>query len=299
MRPGEIPGAQELTGDWQTSADTVVGSRVARPGPSAGWRQLKDQGTRLVLDLDDDYWNIDPLNVAAHREWGTKMLESLSANMALADVVTVVSEPLAEVARQHSDNVVVIPNALPAQLMSSVRDYRPDVLRVGWAGTASTVHDLPLAARALRKIADRGDVEVRLVGIDPRQAITAGCMHENIGTFGWIEQKDYLNVVSTFDIWVAPYRDTPFNRSKFPTKALEAGMLGIPLLASAIEPYADWIDHDRTGVLVRHEHEWTRQLKRLVDDPDLRERLGNASRGRASANILQVVNQQWQQVCTR
>ena len=287
-----------LTGDWQSSADCIVGSRVARPGPSQLWRTLKTQGTRLVLDLDDDYWHIDPLNEAAHQEWTPRLLDALATNMGLADVVTVVTEPLAQSMRQHTDTPIrVIPNALPAQLMGNVRDYGKRPLRIGWAGTASTVHDLPQAAHALRKIAARPDVQVRLVGVDQNQAIRAGAKHPNIGTFGWVKQADYLSVVNTFDIWVAPYRNTPFNRAKFPTKALEAGMLGIPLIASAIEPYADWIEHGKTGLLVEREHEWTRLLRQLVEDDDLREQIGMASRSRGAQNILQQVNQQWETVC--
>jgi hypothetical protein len=36
---------------------------------------------------------------------------------------------------------------------------------------------------------------------------------------------------------LAPYQGTPFNNAKFPTKALEAGFWGTPLIASDIRPY--------------------------------------------------------------
>jgi glycosyltransferase involved in cell wall biosynthesis len=294
----DVTASTHLTGDWQADADCIVGARVARPSSSAVWRRLKADGMRLVLDLDDSYWDIDPLNQAAAREWTPVMLDSLAANMGISDVVTVVSERLAAVCREHTDTPVqVVPNSLPAQWMGNVRNYRPDVVRVGWAGTSSTVHDLHQAAHALKKIADRGDVEVRLVGVTPEQAVRAGVKHDRISTFGWLDTGDYLQVVSTFDVWVAPYRDNRFNGCKFPTKALEAGMMGIPLIASAIPPYTDWIEHGRTGILVERDHEWTQWVRRLVDDADLRERLGAASRGRAAPHILQQVNQDWEAVC--
>jgi glycosyltransferase involved in cell wall biosynthesis len=295
----QVAASTHLTGDWQGFADTIVGARVALPSSSVVWRRLHSRGVRLVLDLDDDYWSIDPQNESAARQWTPNMLSSLAANMQLADVVTVVSERLAQVAREHAGDtpVVVVPNALPAQFMGNVRNYADRPIRVGWAGTSSTVHDLSIAAHALKKAADRDDVEVRLVGIRPDMAIRAGVKHDRISTFGWLATQDYFNVVQTFDVWVAPYRDNAFNRSKFATKALEAGMMGIPLLVSGIEPYRQWITHDVDGILIRRDHEWTSQLRRVLDDEALRKRLGDAGRGRAAPHILQQVNQQWEAVC--
>jgi glycosyltransferase involved in cell wall biosynthesis len=99
---------------------------------------------------------------------------------------------------------------------------------------------------------------------------------------------------------VAPYRPTPFNQAKFPTKALEAGMLGIPLVASAIRPYADWITQEENGfkVLDSAPWMWSRCLRRLIQSPDLRRRIGEAGRSRAAQNILQEIGRQWESVLT-
>jgi glycosyltransferase involved in cell wall biosynthesis len=66
-------------------------------------------------------------------------------------------------------------------------------------------------------------------------------------------------------------------------------MLGIPLIASNIRPYAEWIDHGRTGFLVpnNRQHEWGRYLGALIQDKDLRRKIGLAARARASRNTLQ------------
>jgi glycosyltransferase involved in cell wall biosynthesis len=167
------------------------------------------------------------------------------------------------------------------------------------------VAELPLAARALTRIADYrrpdgGDVRVRLVGITPQEAMERGLKGKRVGALGWVPQPEqYLrDVVSEFDVWVAPYRDIPFNRAKFATKALEAGFLGVPLVASGIGPYRDAVVHGETGFLVPpgQEHLFGRYLKRLVDDPELRQRMGLAARSKASRSILQALNQQWDAV---
>ncbi|MEU3281575.1 glycosyltransferase [Streptomyces antibioticus] len=288
-----------LPRNWQ-SYDTFVGCRVAQTGPTKMWQHLHAEGKRLVLDLDDDYFHIDPSNTRAVEVWDKTMLRRLADNLALADVVTCCSEPLAVVLRDYAPEVRVIPNGLPAQYLGKPRDYTAEgrPLYVGWAGTSSTVAELPGAVRALNRISQYprpGGVMVRLVGIDAGQAMGLGLKGRQIGALGWVERTEhYLQAVEEFDVWVAPYRDTAFNRAKFPTKWLESSMLGIPLIASDIEPYRRVIRHGENGFLVRYEHEWGRLLKRLVDDPELRQRVGMTARGEASGSIMQALHHQWE-----
>lgn len=284
---------------WQ-SYDTIVGCRVAQTGPTKMWQHLKAEGKRLVLDLDDDYFHIDPSNAHAVQVWDKAMLGRLADNLALADLVTCVTEPLARVLRDYAPDVRVIPNGLPAQYLGHPRDYTAEgrPLYVGWAGTTSTVAELPEAVRALNRISQyprEGGVMVRLVGIGPEQAMGLGLKGRRIGALGWVERLEhYLHAVGEFDVWCAPYRDTAFNGAKFPTKFLEASVLGIPLVASDTPAYRAVIRHGENGFLVRYEHEWGRVLKRLVDDPGLRQRVGMAARGEASGSIMQALHVRWQ-----
>ncbi len=278
--------------------DVLVGCRVAQAGPSQLLRELKDFGVRIVIDLDDDYFHLDPTNPAGV-EWIGARQRQLADNLRLADVVTCCSEVQARVLREYADNVRVVPNGLPAQMLGEVREYAPETLTVGWAGTTSTMADLPMAARALNRIVDyRGGVQVRLVGVDGAQALRAGVRaHERTKVSGWIADFNvYLQHVKRFDVWVAPYRDTAFNVAKFATKWLESSVAGIPLIASAIEPYKAVIRHGENGFLVPvgQEHLFGRYLKELIDDPGLRKRIGMAARAQASGSILQAVNSQWQ-----
>jgi glycosyltransferase involved in cell wall biosynthesis len=298
-------------------ADVVVGSRVANLGPTAIWQAMAadPDGPRLVLDLDDDYFHIDPSNTRAYQFWTQPgLLDALRQNMIVADVVTVASEGLAEVVAAELDKtmppvrvtkdgmsirrppIVVVPNGLHAMYLGRPRNYDPEVLTIGWAGSNATAVDYDLCARAVDKALDTfPNVRARLVGM-PEELLPRRLKVE---AARWVEPNEtYLEAVSSFDIWVAPYRPTPFNQAKFPTKALEAGTLGIPLVASAIRPYADWITQEVDGFKVVDSAPWmwTRCLRRLIESPDLRRRIGEASRSRAAQNILQEVGRQWETV---
>lgn len=288
-----------LPSDWDTY-DVVVGSRVAQPGASQAWQAMKDAGVRLVLDLDDDYFHIETSNRAAYATWvHGGLLDALAKNIALADRVTVCTEALAHVVRDLNDDVRVVPNGLPAQYLGTPRDYRPERLTVGWAGTPSTIEGLHMAARPLNRIVGyREAIEGLLVGPTVHEARDAGVRHPRIATAGWVSGwESYASMVYQFDVWLAPYRDTAFNRAKFPTKALEAGMFGVPLVATDLPGYREFVTHGVNGFLVPvgQEHLFGRYARQLVDDPELRRAMGEKARARASRNILQSLAFSWQE----
>lgn len=289
-------------------ADVLIGARQANPGPVELWERIRKDGScTLVYDLDDDYLAIDEAsNPEAYAFWDRVTLNRMLKAVNLAHRVTVVSEALAEVMREHHDNVVVVPNGLHAGWLAAPREYTNDrSVRIGWAGTQSTVHELPLAAKAINRILDyhgpAGQPTLTCIGVPAEWIAQAGVNHERVNGTNVIRGTEpYLHACAqAFDIWVAPYRDIPFNQAKFPTKALEAGFLGIPLIASAIRPYEEWIDHGVTGFLVRQPHEWGKYLKRLVDDVDLRRSMGLAARAKASAHVMQGLAPDWERALTK
>lgn len=288
-------------------SDVVIGSRVASTTATKAWRRMSRDGMPLVLDMDDDYFHLQPEHRAAWKAWHTDgMLDRLAENLAVADRVTCVSEPLADVLRAYNPDVRVVPNGLHASLLAAPRTYAHGRIRIGWSGSASSVTEVPLAARALNRIVDytaggRAQVDVAFLGATPEGLGDAGIHpHPRVRTVTWIHDNDlYLRAVMGYDIWVAPYRDIPFTRAKFATKALEAGMLGIPLIVSDIAPYRAWITDGVEGFLVPEDqpHLWGKYLKMLVDDPGLRETMGRAARVKASGYVLQDVGKHWEAAC--
>lgn len=289
---------EALPADWET-LDVLVGCRVARQNPSRAWAKAKELGIRLVLDLDDDYFHIDPTNQPAYTHW-QEWLPQLEENVRLADRVTVCSKNLAAILSAYNDDVRVVENGLPAQFLAVERVYDKTMVTVGGAFTTGTAPELKLAMKHFNWLGDYkpGLVEVLFVGMTPQDAVRAGVKNLRISVTGWIpEMKNYLSAVHHLDVWVAPYRDTPFNQAKFPTKALEAGFLGVPLIASDVGAYGDWITHGENGFLVPpgDEKSFRKYMVQLADDPELRQYMGLKARARASRNILQGLGHVWQE----
>lgn len=298
-RRGHVTGhAERYTPAWD-DADVVIGARTCNPGPSVNWQRWAERGRRLVLDIDDDYFRIDRSNQEAWQFFSRGDVQrQLAANAELASAVTVCSPRLAEVMRPYNGNVHYVPNGLPAEMLTWPRRQPIERISVGWAGTGGTVHDLATVAGRLRRFLDRHpNVVLKVIGVPQEAVAAAGLKHEQVRVRGWVPGTEaYLReVAASFDVWCAPYRSTAFNRAKAPTKALEAGALGIPLVASDIPPYRAHVRHEETGFLITRDHEWDTALHELVTDADLRARMGAAARVQAAEHTIETIAPLWEQ----
>lgn len=295
-RGHETGHAIRYTADWDDAI--VIGQRICNPGPSGLWEGWARAGRRLVYDADDDYFHVDPSSREAWAFFARQDVQRrIARNVGLASVVTVCSPRLAEVMRPYNANTVIVPNGLPAEILDwPTPGIDNGLITLGWAGTATTLPDLvPVAAR-LRRFLDRHpDVELHTVGMPARDIAAAGLRHERVRVTNAIQgTENYLRAID-FDVWVAPYRPTLFNRAKAPTKALEAGALGVPVVASDIEPYKRHVRHGETGFLIRRDHEWDGALHDLVTDPVLRATVGKAAREQAAEHTIEARAPQWEE----
>lgn len=260
--------------------DVVIGQRVGRTHALPIWRRLRPDH-RLVYETDDDFWTIDEWNLRARAEHSPAVIDAVEQAIRVAHVATVSTGPLAEVVAAHNPNVRVLPNHIDGRLLGMERPRR-DRLTVGWAGGDSHLRDWQeLAPHLKRFLARRDDVDLHVIGTDFARVYGIPAR-----VTGWQELWAYYGSVD-FDIGLAPLADTVFNRSKSPIKAVEYGALGIPVIASAVGPYADYVLDGVTGFLVRRDHEWSRYLRLLVEDTALREEMGRKAKEQAAEFTIQ------------
>lgn len=269
---------------WHDEAreyDVIVGERIGKSSALSLWRNLYP-GRKLVWETDDDLWAIDPTNIHAYMAKTPDVVDAIDTCIQMSHMVTVSTEPLAEVLRKRHDNVVVLPNYVDEEILSIQRPRR-DRVTIGWAGGDSHLKDLAMVTRELRRFFKRNeDVDFHTMGTDYRKVLGLPGRftpwHHN--PFNYYRDID-------FDIGIAPLERTPFNRSKSYIKALEYACLGIPVVASDEAPYRDFVLDGVTGFLVRDEHEWSRRLWTLVNDEAMREEMGAKARQHAANFTIQ------------
>lgn len=266
----------------------IIGQRVGKPEALPIWRRLAARH-KLVYETDDDVFTIDPSNSMAYLAHSPEVIDAVQFAASAADLVTVSTEPLAEVMRRLNPNVVVLPNFIDAAVLDIDRPRR-DRVTVGWAGGDSHVRDFSGVADQIRRFLTRNpQVDFHNIGTNYLRTFRLPGRHT-----GWSQDIfDYYRTID-FDIGIAPLAATAFNRSKSHIKALEYAALGIPVIASDAEPYRGFVVDGVTGWLVRSEHEWGKRLYELVNDHQMRAEMGAAAKARAAEWTIQARWQMWE-----
>jgi hypothetical protein len=256
----------------------IEGQRLDRFEALPYWRRYTSQ-SKLVYELDDDVFSVETVNWQAHGVYSRpEVQEAVKAYAAAANLVTVSTPKLAEVMQDYSGNILVLHNYIPGYVcdMPDVQNEKPIV---GWVGGASHTLDFQEVAPQIRRFLNRfPEWTMEFQGTDYRPALK----HEHARYDKWVDiTKDEKNFYESidFDIGLAPLSiGSHFNHSKSHIKALEYAARGIPVIATDMAPYSDFVVHGKTGFLVRRDHEWLKYLGELASDEGLRKEMGANAR---------------------
>jgi glycosyltransferase involved in cell wall biosynthesis len=274
--PGQripVPAPGELD-----DVDVLV---MQRPALNLGARQFDRIGGAVarVYETDDDITVMEPSNIG-HFACDPRAAESVRYCLRRAEMVTVSTPYLAELYAPYNSNIRVLPNLIKAELLDMPRKKR-DRVTIGYQGGTSHLVDLCAVQTVMRGVLDaHPDVDVHWIGADfsPLLYDYWPLRRGNARFTPWFDDVgDYYRAVD-FDIAIAPLADVPFNRAKSHLKALEAAARGIPVIATDMEPYRDFVRDGETGYLVRGEDEWAKRLHELINDEAAREELGRNAR---------------------
>jgi glycosyltransferase involved in cell wall biosynthesis len=94
---------------------------------------------------------------------------------------------------------------------------------------------------------------------------------------GWLDSADALRWLAHAELLIFPSRG-PESLSRV---LIEASALGVAIAAMQTGGTTDIVDDERTGLLSETPGELTEDVRRLIREPDLRQRLGIAARQRA------------------
>lgn len=280
---GETP---TVTGRMLEGHDVIVGQRWNSHAGLDIWRRARTPYNRLVYDLDDDVFSVGPENWNAYSLYNRADIQDATIHSAeTADLVTVSTEPLAEVMREYSGNVTVLPNHLPGWVLDLPRRHPRGSprLRVGWGGGASHGLDIGVAVEPVSGFLKRfADWDLQLNGTDYRITFAAeGVPADRMTYVPWVRINDdpegFYGAID-FDIGLCPLVPTPFARAKSFLKALEMNARGIPVLVTDCEAYRGYVKDGVNGFLITKSRQWLERLCDLASDDGLREKMSEMSR---------------------
>lgn len=218
-----------------------------------------------ILDYDDAVY------VTYQKNRGLK--NKIPEIIKLAKAVTVGNEILLQYSKKYNPNTYLIPDSLDIQQYIPKTEYafNPPFI-IGWTGTPVTAYFLKIIISSLQKLSQEMPLILRCIGSENFEA--QGVKVENIP---WEEKKE-PTLIRSFDIGIMPLTDEPFSWGKSGLKIIQYFAAGIPVVASPIGWNRNLVQNDINGFLANNEEEWYKYLKLLLQNPDLRKKLGEAGR---------------------
>lgn len=205
-----------------------------------------------------------------------------------ADLVIAGNPYLAERARRFNANVEVLPTGLKTNDYKVPSEPRRDgKVRLVWIGSRSTLGYLTEIKPALEEIGSRFDNVVLRVICDTFPDFESMPIERRL----WSEQTQIDDLV-TSDIGLAPLPDNRFTRGKCGFKILQYASAGLPVVASPVGVNRDYVRDNVTGYLASDTEEWVDTMSRLVENAQLRKKMGQSARKSVKRFDISVIGEQ-------
>jgi glycosyltransferase involved in cell wall biosynthesis len=299
---------------WPTLIDYArqqVDAAAAGPRPDAIYQRYalgSFAGLELARRLDVPLiLEFNGSEIWAERQWGSghvPFAEQLGAlerrNVHDASLVVVVSQVLKDelvADGVEPDRVLVNPNGVDVERLSGARALPPAEWRVrlgrteaptvGFVGTFGPWHGVRVLAAIIDAVRGaRPDVRWVVIGAgalfdEVRADMEGRGLLDVVDLTGMVPRERAVELLAACDVCISPHVPNPDGTRFFgsPTKLFEYMGLGRAIVASDLEQIGEVIDHERTGLLCPpgDAQAAADAVLRLLGDPDLRRRLGDAA----------------------
>jgi glycosyltransferase involved in cell wall biosynthesis len=203
-----------------------------------------------------------------------KFFGKISEICRLAKVVMVNSTQIREYVSQYNQNIWQVPSVVDTRQYV----FRPELLEtksgdvcIGWSGSPTTIGNIRVIAGALRKLAERVEHRVHLIG---------GIEFDLPGV-PYVAQKwsaeTEVEDLRKMQVGMVPLPVNEWNKRKFYMKTAQYMALGIPTVATPLGSNPEVVQHGVTGFLADSEAEWIEYLSLLIKDHELRRRMSHAA----------------------
>jgi glycosyltransferase involved in cell wall biosynthesis len=265
--------------------DIVFIYREAFP---TGWvffeKLLKMRGAKIILDFDDAIWLPTVSEVNKSLQW-LKNPAKVNEIIALSDLTITGNSYLANYARQFNKNVIVFPSTINLNYYrlneKKQRDPRNKKLVIGWSGSHTTIEHFETIIPVLQKLQKTyGDkIEFAVYG-DPHYRNDL----LNIKGTAWSPETE-VDVISSFDIGIMPLPDNQWTQGKCAMKGLLYMGLGVPAVLASVGMNKDVIRDGENGFLAQTDDDWLAKLSELINNEQLRARIGKEGRKTIEENF--------------
>lgn len=232
---------------------------------------LKTTGRKIIFELDDAIFADPPFAIPVKRK-GMDLERWVAGTVSIADEVIAGNTYLAEWARQYCRRVEIIPTCLDLAAYVPMGRMSSREVTLGWVGMGHNLFYVRQIRRALERVLDRyPDACLKILSDEPLE------LNGRVVNQRWMEPNQVRDIAA-FDIGLMPLTDDSYSRGKCAYKALQYMALKVPPVVSPVGMNCEVVEHGRNGLLASTEEDWVEALSHLIEDSDLRRRLGESAR---------------------
>jgi glycosyltransferase involved in cell wall biosynthesis len=255
------------------------------------WKERK----KVIFDVDD------PLYLFTRKILGLKIRSPLFSHVekVMKDSAAVIasSHSILSYTKNFNSNSFLIHTPINTVLFNpSVRE-KSGKFTIGWIGNAcSHLVNLKMLYHPLMKLGKQYDIRFKIVSYLGCETVkrtfkeVEEFVEVNYGLDYWIPFKNLPKYVSDFDVLTSPLIKNPWFEGKSVIRVAAGMSMEIPVVASPVGEQKYIIKHGVNGFLARTEEEWYNYLKMLIEDDNLRRRIGREGRKTAEKELSLEIN---------
>jgi glycosyltransferase involved in cell wall biosynthesis len=278
LRLGDVMSAR--------NADVILVQREAMMfgPPLIEWLTSRALKRPMVLDLDDatyvSYTSPTYGGLGKALKWFSKTDDLIR----WAAIVTCGNRSIAEYVASKGVPARIIPTVVDTDVFRPAeREAADGPVVLGWIGTHSTFPYLESIFPALRRLAERHEFRLKIVGAGRDDVSLPGVsveslrwkMEREVEDFQFIDVGLYPLDASMYDGWAA-------GKSGF--KAIQYMSVGVPYVATPVGASSEIGEAGVTHLVASTADEWYGALETLIVDAGKRREMGAAGRRHAVAN---------------
>lgn len=236
-------------------------------------RMLKLSGKPIIYDFDDSIWLNDTSEGNQNLAW-LKNTKKTKKIISLSTMVIVGNKYLADFVEAINPNVLIIPTTIDTSYHVPKQKPKSNTICIGWTGTETTLKHFMLLENVLKRVKQKYGNTLHI-------KVISNVLYTNneldVESVLWSLDSE-IDELHTIDIGIMPLPDDDWSKGKCGFKGLQYMSLEIPTIMSPVGVNSEIISHGVNGFLASTDEEWEHYLCALIEDVELRRKIGKEGR---------------------
>jgi glycosyltransferase involved in cell wall biosynthesis len=234
--------------------------------PAEFW-YIRKKARKIIYDFDD---------AIMYRSSGSKDPYSLSRRIKFAYMMRRVDSAIAgnqflkSEGLPYNPRVEVIPTSIDLSRYTVKNSFDPSgALTIGWLGSGSTLKYLKARMPAFENLyRNYPHFQLKMVCDQFLDGFSLPLVKKD-----WAAKEEEADLKS-FDIGVMPLADDPWSKGKCGLKILQYYSVGVPVVCTPVGVNREIVHDGVNGFWAESQEEWEDRLGRLIQNGDLRKKMG-------------------------